>query len=366
MCFRWYVNRCARFRVIQDITKVEAEKVQLLIDLKTGTTQKAKRDEEKQRQAELIQKEEKQKTLTDHMDAFYADVATESVRQAKLLRQRLSRLFEETGVKTLADISAAKFRTAIGRMRCFPQSPKKKPSEYPLLSDASRRYYVKAAKQFCRWIDDENIAKNPLKKWKSKKRAKPIERFARDRLQPTELHTLIHSVNASNRIVQGYDSPTRTWIYIVSSMTGLRRGEISTLTPKSFDLVARKVFVRSADTKNKQEADLPLPAKMVEDLKVWLAGKRGVLFPGLAKKDTAKMLKRDLELAGLVYQTEKGCRCFHALRNTFISSLFDQGLPLAVIQRKARHSDIRMTLKYGKPKDDEASFVELMDYPGLT
>jgi hypothetical protein len=39
---------------------------------------------------------------------------------------------------------------------------------------------------------------------------------------------------------------------------------------------------------------------------------------------------------------------------------------LAQIQRSARHSDIRTTLKYGKAKADEASFVDQLDYPCLT
>lgn len=147
----------------------------------------------------------------------------------------------------------------------------------------------------------------------------------------------------------------------------LRKGEIAVLTPKSFDLVAKKVVVGAEDTKNGKEAKLPLPKAMVADLKKWLAGKRGLLFPGLAKKDTAKMIRRDLKALGIPYKTEVGERCFHAsTRNTYISTLFDLGLPLAQIQRSARHGDIRTTLKYGKPKADETSFVELLDYPGLT
>jgi integrase len=149
-------------------------------------------------------------------------------------------------------------------------------------------------------------------------------------------------------------------------MTGLRRKEIATATPKSFNLVARTIFVEDEDTKNGKEANLPLPKAMVADLKKWLIGKRGLLFPGLATKDTAKMIRRDLEALGIPYKTEVGNRCFHSLRNTYISTLFDLGLPLAQIQRSARHSDIRTTLRYGKPKSDETSFVDQLDYPGLT
>ena len=251
-------------------------------------------------------------------------------------------------------------------MRCCPQSPKKKPTDYPLLSSQSKRYYMKAARQFSKFLDDEDYVTDPLKKWKPKKYDKVVERHPRDRLQPEELEKLTKGTYVSGRRVQGLDPCTRTWLYLLCSMTGLRRGEIATLTPKSFDLVAKKVVVGAGDTKNGKEAKLPLPKAMVADLEKWLTGKRGLLFPGLATKDTAKMIRRDLKALGIPYKTEVGERPFHSLRNTFISHLFDLGLPLAQIQRSARHSDIRTTLKYGKPKADEANFVDQLDYPGLT
>ena len=368
--FRWYENGKPRYRTIKDEQNAQAEEIQLRIDLQNGVTESMKREAEKQRQAEAAERQRqvvaKHKTLGDHIEKFFLDIATDSPKHALLLRQRIERLFEAADIQTVEDISAAKLRTTIGRMRCHAQSPKKKPTDYPLLSPQSKRYYAKAARQFTKWADDEGYATDPLKKWKPKKYDKVVERHPRDRLQPEELETLVKGTYVSNRRVQGFDPSTRAWIYLIASMTGLRKGEIAVLTPKSFDLTARKIFVGAEDTKNGKEANLPLPKAMVADLMKWLAGKRGLLFPGLAKKDAAKMIRRDLEVLGIPYESEVGNRPFHSLRNTFISHLFDLGLPLAVIQRKARHGDIRTTLKYGKPKADEASFVELLDYPGLT
>lgn len=369
--FRWYEGGKPRYRIVKDEQNAQAEEIQLRIDLQNGVTESMKREAEKQRQTEAAEQQRqeaaKHKTLADHIENFYQDIATDSPKHALLLRRRIERLFKAADIHTIEDISAAKLRTTIGRMRCCPQSPKKKPTDYPLLSSQSKRYYSKAARQFTKFLDDEGYVTDPLKRWKPKKYDKVVERHPRDRLQPEELEKLVKGTYISGRRVQGVDCCTRSWLYLLGSITGLRKGEIAVLTPKSFDLTARKIFVGAEDTKNGKEAKLPLPKAMVADLKKWLAGKRGLLFPGLAKKDAAKMIRRDLEALGIPFKTEVGERCFHAAtRNSYISALFDLGLPLAQIQRSARHSDIRTTLKYGKPKADEASFVDQLDYPGLT
>ena len=78
------------------------------------------------------------------------------------------------------------------------------------------------------------------------------------------------------------------------------------------------------------------------------------------------MIKLDLEAADLPFKTEVGTRCFHALRNTYVSQLFDAGLSIDQVQRFARHSDVRLTMKYAKPRADEAALIDDLDYPGLT
>lgn len=149
-------------------------------------------------------------------------------------------------------------------------------------------------------------------------------------------------------------------------MTGLRRSEIASLVPASFDIPARSVVVTAENTKAKKTAILPLTRKMLPDLEKWLCGKRGALFPGLAKKRTRKIIKLDLEAVGIPYKTEVGTRCFHALRNTYISQLFDAGLNIGQVQRRARHSDVRLTMKYAKPRADETDLVDRLEYPSLS
>jgi hypothetical protein len=76
----------------------------------------------------------------------------------------------------------------------------------------------------------------------------------------------------------------------------------------------------------------------VADLQRWVSGKLGPIFPGLATKRTRKLIKLDLAEAGIPHKTDVGVRCFHSLRNTYISALFDSGASMPSTQRLARHS----------------------------
>jgi hypothetical protein len=76
------------------------------------------------------------------------------------------------------------------------------------------------------------------------------------------------------------------------------------------------------------------------------------------------MIQLDLEAAGLAFRTEAGTRCFYALRNSYISAFLDAGKSIAQAQRLARHSDARLTMKYAKPRSDEWTLVDDLEYPG--
>ncbi len=61
-------------------------------------------------------------------------------------------------------------------------------------------------------------------------------------------------------------------------------------------------------------------------------------------RKTSKMMKHDLERAGISYKDEEGLFAdFHANRHTFISNLSRAGVSLATAQKLARHSDPKLT-----------------------
>ena len=77
------------------------------------------------------------------------------------------------------------------------------------------------------------------------------------------------------------------------------------------------------------------------------------------------MLKQDLERAGIPYQTEEGTADFHAVgRHTHITELLRNGASLVEARELARHSDIRMTMRYTHiGLDDQARAVAAIPAP---
>ena len=77
------------------------------------------------------------------------------------------------------------------------------------------------------------------------------------------------------------------------------------------------------------------------------------------------MLRSDLEVAGIEFETEEGVFDFHALRHTFLTRLARSGIPPKVAQTLARHSTITLTMdRYAHVAlHDQTSALESL--PGL-
>ena len=59
------------------------------------------------------------------------------------------------------------------------------------------------------------------------------------------------------------------------------------------------------------------------------------------------MVKKDLERVGIAYENEEGIADFHAAgRHSHITELLRSGASLVEAKELARHSDVRMTMKY--------------------
>jgi integrase len=159
-------------------------------------------------------------------------------------------------------------------------------------------------------------------------------------------------------------------IYKTAVLTGLRRGELEALEVRHLTLAGPRpcVALAGADTKNRQGADLPLQADLAEDLKRWVeaTGKAGVDKLFRVPVELVKILKRDLQLAGVAYKDEHG-RAFdvHALRHTTATFLGRGKVTPRVAQGFMRHSDIKLTMQtYTDPRLlDEAEALAAL--PGL-
>jgi integrase len=71
------------------------------------------------------------------------------------------------------------------------------------------------------------------------------------------------------------------------------------------------------------------------------------LFPNLERKKTWKMVKKDLARVGIPYETDEGVADFHAAgRHTYITELLRNGASLPEAKELARHTDVKMTMRY--------------------
>ncbi len=157
----------------------------------------------------------------------------------------------------------------------------------------------------------------------------------------------------------------RATLYKALALTGLRRGELASVTLARVDLDAKvpHLVLEAVDEKNRQGSTIPLRADLVTDIRAWLqrklealqleAKRRGQPIPMrldpsmplfVVPKALVKILDRDLVAAGIPKRDDRGRTVdVHALRHTFGTNLAKAGVPLRTAQTLMRHSDPRLT-----------------------
>ena len=127
--------------------------------------------------------------------------------------------------------------------------------------------------------------------------------------------------------------------------------EIGSILPGSFDWKVPSVRVAAGYTKNGQEAELPLPSDLADDLAVYVGplNPKMPIFP--LPESGADMLKPDLATTGIPYVDGAGQYFdFHALRCE-LATLADQaGVSPRIVQKLMRHWSLELTGKYTRPR----------------
>ncbi len=188
------------------------------------------------------------------------------------------------------------------------------------------------------------------------------EKFADKPERITELETLGHE---------------RALAYKTLVLTGLRRGELASLTVGALELGAATPFLvlEAGDAKNRQRAEIPLRSDLASDLAQWIAAKRESLtghfgavlsiesaradqlpsetklFPSVSS-ELIKVFDRDLTAASVEKSDERGRTAdVHALRHTYGSLLSAGGVAPRTAQAAMRHSSIDLTMNvYTDPR----------------
>lgn len=246
------------------------------------------------------------------------------------------------------------------------------------LSRQTSNHYLRAAKQFTRWlVRDRRIRDDPLT-YLSSLNVKVDRRHDRRSLSLEEFGRLVDAAMTGPEIacISGRD---RAMMYILAAWTGYRKSEIGSLTKGSFclDSDPPTVTVAACYSKRKRRDVQILHCELVSRLRDWFETKLllpddALLFPisanvpGGINRPTSKMMNADLRVARkkwieesetdqekasraqtsfLKYQNNAGLFAdFHSNRHTFITNLEHSRASVREAQSLARHSDSGLTL----------------------
>ncbi len=283
--------------------------------------------------------------LQDWRGALLAGGCTAEYADLKTNRART--IFERCGFRTFVDVSGSKIQLETAKLkRTVQKRIKKKLQTVELgpVSGQTKNYYLQACRQFTYWmVRDRRAGENPLQYLKPQNNIE--QTYRRRALEPYEVMLLLEATEAAGPRF-GMDGYQRALLYRLAIESGLRAGELRSLTVFSFDFQANTVNVRPEDTKNRKGATLPLRADTAERLKSFLAGKlpntKTFCLPNPG--NMSRMIRSDLVAAGIEPKNDRGIVDFHSLRHTFGTLLAAAGVHPKTAQTLMRHSDINLTM----------------------
>jgi len=280
---------------------------------------------------------ERQKPLDDYLPEFGETVyqSSEGTRrkkertgntQARLRVGRVRQIVEGCNFDVWADVDPDKINAYIRQRR------------EKGISDQTARFYAQAWRSFARWmVDAKGCEKKP-----DIARIEAPHNYGRA-FELDEFRGLLDAARYGAPMfgLTGYE---RYLVYRLAVETGLRRGELRSLTVASFDFKNNCVFLRAEDTKNGDEAAQFITDETSVLLKEHVKGKMpNVRLFNLHDK-TSKMIQADCESAGIELENGRGKLTFHSLRHTCGTYLAAQGAHPKEIQEIMRHRDINLTM----------------------
>jgi integrase len=327
--------------------------------------------------------------LTEHFAAYIAHLeakgCTQTHRQTR--ESQLRRLALDCGFSTLADLRHdALERWLVTRER-------------EGMGARTRNAYRIALVAFCNWCADPNIHRlttNPFRAIpQANEKADP--RRQRRAMTENELTQLLSvarerplldtlTVRRGKRRGERYANVRpevrerlellgreRALIYKTLVLTGLRKGELASLTVGQLHLdgLTPSAVLDAADEKNREGNTIALRADLAADLREWLADKLdriqsearrlGRPIPAKLPPDTPlfivpagllRILNRDLRMAGIAKRDDRDrVLDVHALRHTFGTLLSKGGVAPRTAQAAMRHSKIDLTMNvYTDPR----------------
>ena len=290
-----------------------------------------------------------------------------TAKQVDLVAGRAKRVIEGCRFAFWSDISASKVMSHLAGLRADKADDKG--NVLPGISAQTFNFYLAAFKQFCRWmVRDGRASESPVAHLGGLN-VKTDRRHDRRALDVEETRWLLDTTRQGPERY-GMSGTERATLYRLAVESGLRAGELASLTRASFALDGDRptVTVQAGYSKHRREDVLPLRPDTAGDLREFLSRKLpdAPAFNGPKHRPWSEVLRDDLAAARAAWmedaktpedrqaREESRFLCyadsagrvadFHSLRHTTGSWLAAAGVHPKVAQAVMRHSDINLTM----------------------
>lgn len=277
------------------------------------------------------------KSLDKHLEDFRQSLLAKdsTVKHAKQTAARARRVIEGCDFDRWSDISASRIEQHLADLR----------NNGSHLSAQTSNFYLKAVKQFCRWmVRDRRAIESPLEHLKGLN-VRLDRRHDRRSLEIDEVRRLLQAAESGPTIL-GISGPERAMLYQLAIETGARENELRTAKVSAFDFDKRTLTVEASYSKHRRQDTLVLRPDTAAELKSYLSGRLPTTLAFAVPDKAVAVLKADLAVAGIPYVKDGLYADFHALRHTCASLLAAAGVQPKVLQKIMRHSDINLTMTY--------------------
>lgn len=237
-------------------------------------------------------------------------------------------------------------------------------------SIATANAYLRSIKGLSRWLFRDKRTRDDVLMTLGTGNESSDKRHVRRELSGDEFNWLIHITERRTENGHSLPGPDRAMLYRLAVGTGLRAGELRSLTPTSFDLDSEHptVTVAAAYSKRRTTDVQPLSKPLAESLRPWLDRRAPDerLFARFTKHG-ARTLRGDLAAARKAWiEAAKGNKAerkrreesdfleyrnaagevfdFHSFRHSFVSFVVRGGASVKVAQELARHSSPTLTI----------------------
>lgn len=161
------------------------------------------------------------------------------------------------------------------------------------------------------------------------------------------------TLTEAEKLLEELNHTSQIWhdITLFALNTGLRRGEILSLTASNIDRNAENCNI--LDSKTCRGRSIPLNQTARNIVKQYLMKSHNPELPIFqeSKKPInphAKFFPKAVKKCGLNFgvKDRRSQVCFHSLRHTFASWLVQRGTPLQIVSQLLGHTTLKMTMRY--------------------